>query len=182
LRTPASATQIASELSLGRQRVNYHLRALEAAGLVELVEERQQRGCIERILAVRSQAFVVDPSMLRGRRSVRVKAAAQDRFAAGHLIDTAASIVRDVARMQTNAERGGTRLLVFTLDTEVGFATPADFERFTTALAAFVTQESAKYETPGGRRYRIIVGSHPAARKSRAGVASRLKRRAQKPH
>jgi beta-glucosidase len=61
LRQPASATELADELSLGRQRVNYHLRALEAAGLLSLVEERQKRGCIERILLARAGAFVVDP-------------------------------------------------------------------------------------------------------------------------
>src|SRR5687767_13275137 len=64
LRQPASATQLASELAMGRQRVNYHLRALEKAKLVDLVEERQRRGCIERILVARAQAFIVDPSVM----------------------------------------------------------------------------------------------------------------------
>ena len=36
---PASATQIARNLATTRQRVNYHLKALEGAGLVELHEE-----------------------------------------------------------------------------------------------------------------------------------------------
>ena len=34
LRQPASATELAGELALGRQRINYHLRALEVAGLI----------------------------------------------------------------------------------------------------------------------------------------------------
>src|SRR6266704_348815 len=50
LREPSSATQLAAALGLPRQRVNYHLRTLEAAGLVELVELRQRRGCVERIV------------------------------------------------------------------------------------------------------------------------------------
>ena len=33
LRRPASATMVADEMGLARQRVNYHLRALEKAGL-----------------------------------------------------------------------------------------------------------------------------------------------------
>ena len=64
LRQPASATELAPEFSMGRQRLNYHLRALEHAGLLELVEARQRRGCIERILAARAQAFVVDPAVV----------------------------------------------------------------------------------------------------------------------
>ncbi len=165
LRTPASATELASELTLGRQRVNYHLRTLEAAGLIELVEERQRRGCVERVLAVRAEAFVVDPSVMGPRDVSAARASAQDRFAAEHLIDSAAAIVRDVGRMQARAERQGKRLLVFTLDTDVSFATPADLERFVTALSEFVTREASKSQTSnGGRRYRIVVGGHPAPR------------------
>ena len=64
LQTPASASQIAAELTIGRQRVNYHLRALERAGLLELVEERQRRGCTERVLVTRAKLFVVDPTVV----------------------------------------------------------------------------------------------------------------------
>ena len=82
LREPASATELAAEMSLGRQRVNYHLRELEKAGLLHLVEERQRRGCVERILAARADAFVVDPSVMGRRRTLAISAAAQDRFSA----------------------------------------------------------------------------------------------------
>jgi DNA-binding transcriptional ArsR family regulator len=163
LRTPASATQLAAELTLGRQRVNYHLRALEEAGLIELVEERQRRGCVERILAARARAFVVDPSVMGAPERPAVQAAAQDRFAADHLINSAAAIVRDVARMQARAAQQGTRLLTFTIDTDISFATPNDLEHFTTALADFVARQAAQYQTPdGGRRYRVVLSGHPA--------------------
>ena len=39
---PASATMLAARVGLPRQKVNYHLRALERHGLVELVEERRR--------------------------------------------------------------------------------------------------------------------------------------------
>jgi DNA-binding transcriptional ArsR family regulator len=162
LQAPASATELASELALGRQRINYHLRALESAGLVELVEQRQRRGCIERVLAARARAFVVDPAVMDARERPAVKTAAQDRFAAGHLIDSAAAIVREVARMHAKAERQRTRLLVFTLDTEIGFAAPADFERFATRLGEFLAREAAASDAPNGRRYRVVIGAHPA--------------------
>ena len=135
LRTPTSATQLASELALGRQRVNYHLRALEQAGLIELVENRQRRGCVERILVARARAFVVDPAVMMGPSPVATASAtspdaAQDRFSVEHLIGTAAAIVRDVGRMQARAHQQRTRLLTFAIDTEITFATPADLEHF----------------------------------------------------
>jgi DNA-binding transcriptional ArsR family regulator len=180
LRQPASATELAGELALGRQRVNYHLRALEVAGLIHLVEQRRRRGCIERIMAARADSFVVDPSVMRARAKPAARAKAQDRFAADHLIATASHLVCDVARMQALAEQQGTRLLTFTIDTEVGFDTPADLERFTTALAAFVAREAAKHGAARNpRRYRIVVGGHPAPAASPGGSRdqSRSRRR-----
>ena len=168
LREPASATCVAAELSLGRQRVNYHLRELERAGLVYLVEERQRRGCTERILAARATAFIVDPAVVGARAETAVAPSAQDRYSAEHLIDAAASVVRHVARMRGEAEQQGTRLLTFTADTEIAFATPADFDRFTTALAEFLAREAARAQAPsGGRRYRVVLAAHP----SPAGVS-----------
>jgi DNA-binding transcriptional ArsR family regulator len=169
LRTPSSATQLASELALGRQRVNYHLRALERAGLIELAAERQRRGCVERILVARARAFVVDPSLMAGPSSTAAPRAAtsqvaQDRFAAEHLIGTAATVVRDVGRMQARAYQQGTRLLTFTIDTEISFATPADLKRFATDLAEFVARQGVRHESPDGRRYRVVAGGHPAPR------------------
>ncbi|MGH9118980.1 MAG: ArsR/SmtB family transcription factor [Acidimicrobiales bacterium] len=168
LRQPASATELAAESEMSRQRVNYHLRALEAAGLVDLVEERRRRGCTERVLAARADAFVVDPSVLPGSASSLAAAAAQDHYAAEHLIGTAAGVVRDVARMQTDAERAGRRLLTFTIEAEVRFAAPGDLERFTTELAAAVDAVATRFNAPsGGRRYRLVAAGHPAPRAPR---------------
>jgi DNA-binding transcriptional ArsR family regulator len=154
LREPSSATRVAAELGLPRQRVNYHLRELERAGLVELVEERKRRGCTERMLVARE--FVVDPAV------IGAAAEAQDRFAAEHLVNTAAGVVRDVARMQEAAEERGHRLLTFTIEAEVGFAEPADLDRFVEELARTV----AAFDAPG-RRYRVVIGGHPAPAKEK---------------
>jgi DNA-binding transcriptional ArsR family regulator len=186
LRQPASATQLAAELSMGRQRINYHLRALEEAKLVDLVEERPRRGCIERILIARAQAFIVDPGVMTatggrggvgsagaGSSGVRgVSRAVQDKFSAEHLIDTAAEVVREVTRMRAQAEQSQSRLLTFTMQTDISFAEPDDLERFTTSVAAFVAREAAKFHTPsGGRRYRVVIGGHPTPRPDTADAS-----------
>jgi len=183
LRQPGSATQVAAELRLPRQQVNYHLRALETAGLLDLVEERQRRGCVERILAARARAFIVDPNVLgTPAASAQAASTAQDRFSAEHLIQTAGDVVRHVSRMRARAEAQGKRLLTFAIDTEIAFANPADFERFTTSLAVFVAREAASYgratgpvspkprSGEGGRKYRVLLAGHPAPAKS-SGVS-----------
>jgi len=165
LRRPASATQLAGELGLSRQRVNYHLRALEAAGMLELVAERPRRGCTERVLAARADAFVVDPEVL----GARARAEEQDRYAAEHLIDAATDVVRDVVRMRAAAHAEGTRLLTFTLETDVQFAAPPDVERFVERLADLVATAAREHgSADGGRTYRVVIGGHPAPKEHHA--------------
>ncbi len=48
---PFSAATLAARVGLPRQKVNYHLRTLEAQGLVELAEERKRGGITERVAA-----------------------------------------------------------------------------------------------------------------------------------
>ncbi|WP_214107117.1 winged helix-turn-helix domain-containing protein [Acrocarpospora catenulata] len=157
LREPASAAQVAAELGLPRQRVGYHFKVLEQAGLIELVEERPRRGCVERLMRATASAFLVDPGVLN-----ETFTAIADRHAAEHLVEVAAGTVREVARMSANAERQGVRLLTFTLEAEVRFAEPGDVHEFTDQLAAAVAEVAARFDTPGGRRYRLVAGGHPA--------------------
>lgn len=159
LAEPASATELAAAMDLPRQKVNYHLRQLERAGLVELVEERRRRGCVERVLRASAEAFVVDPTVLGAGPSVT----ARDQFAAEHLVAAAAATVRDVSRMRAAAADQGKRLLTFTIEADVAFAEPADVHRFTDALAAAVARTAEEFGSEaGGRRYRLVVGGHPA--------------------
>ena len=152
---PASATELASRLGESRQRVNYHVRALERDGLVELHEERARRGCTERVVRATCHAVVVEPTVVGALPSE------QDRFAADTLLAGGARLVRDVAAARTAATAHGQRLLTFTIEAEVGFARPADLERFADALADRVAELAAEFG-PGERTYRVLIGGHPA--------------------
>ncbi|HEY1180004.1 MAG TPA: helix-turn-helix domain-containing protein [Phytomonospora sp.] len=165
LRTPASAPELAAELGIPRQRVGYHLRQLEAVGLLELVEERPRRGRLERVLRTVADAFVVDPGVLDDAPDdATTTGDTTHRHASEHLLAVASRTVRDVARMQSASERQGTRLLTFTLETEVAFASPDDVHRFAEALAGAIGDVAAAFHTPGGRPYRLIGAGHPAPR------------------
>lgn len=161
LREPGSAASLAKQLGLPRQKLGYHLRALEAAGLVRVVEERQRRGFTERVLVAEANAFVLDPTLLSGPvPSVE----AQDRYAAQHLVETASTVVREVTRMRSAAEAAGQRLLTFTIEADIGFAQPQDFEDFTRALAQSVAALAERYAPAADRRrYHLVMGAHPAA-------------------
>jgi hypothetical protein len=69
---PGSAASLAPRMGLARQKVTYHLRALEAHGLVRPVEERRSGGLVERRLVAIAASFVVSvvvPHPLPGKAS-----------------------------------------------------------------------------------------------------------------
>jgi predicted ArsR family transcriptional regulator len=164
LTEPASAAGLAERLGLPRQNIGYHLNALEAAGLVQLAGERRKRGFTERLF-VAARNHVFDPGMMQA-PSDPDAVDAQDRHAADHLISTASAMVRDVARMRQDAAAEGSRLLTLTVEADVTFAVPADFDAFTEEVSAAVAALARKYAAPSGRRYRLTAAAHPAVAKS----------------
>jgi DNA-binding transcriptional ArsR family regulator len=164
LREPNSAASLAGQLAIPRQKLASHLRVLAEAGLVKLIEERPRRGFIERVLVACADTFVLDPGLVQS--AARRAGDAQDRHASDHLVRTAAALVRDVARMREAADGEGKRLLTLTVESELTFATPADFDAFSEQLSDAITVLAKRYAASplrkGGRRYRLVAAAHPA--------------------
>lgn len=163
LTEPASAAGLAEQLEMPRQKIGYHLRALEDAGLIQLASERRRRGFTERLF-VAARNYVFDPAMMQAPPDPDA-VDTQDRHAADHLVSTASTIVRDVARMRQAAEAEGARLLTLTVEADVTFTAPADFDAFTEAVSAAVADLARKFSGPPGRRYRLTTVAHPAVPK-----------------
>src|SRR3954449_7132312 len=64
LREPDSASGLSRRLDVPRQKINYHLRELETAGIVEFVEERRKGNCIERVMRAKADSFLISPDTL----------------------------------------------------------------------------------------------------------------------
>src|SRR5918992_4174685 len=125
LREPASAAALASRLGVSRQRINYHLRLLEKHGLVEVAGTRAWGGLTERQLVATAAGYVVSPEALGAAASIPRRATA-DRMSAAYVVALAARVIAEVGGMARNAVRKQKRLLVFGLDTEIRFGSPAD--------------------------------------------------------
>jgi DNA-binding transcriptional ArsR family regulator len=162
LREPDSATGLARRLRLPRQRINYHLRTLERAGLVELVEERRKGNCLERVVRASARAFVISPEAL-GVLGPTPEAAG-DRLSSAYLIAAAGRTIRDLAALDTRARKEGKRLATLTLEAEVRFATAASRAAFAEELTEAVARLAAKYHderAPTGRQFRLLAAVHP---------------------
>jgi DNA-binding transcriptional ArsR family regulator len=161
LSQPASAAGLGEALDLPRQRVRHHLKVLEAAGLIVQAGTRRRRGFSETLYVLKARDFVIDPRLLSFADPQAVEA--QDRHSAEHLVRTAARIVHDVGRMTGEAAREGSRLLTFTVEADLGFATPAELDAFTARLTEAVADLARTYPAEGSRRrYRLTVAGHPA--------------------
>jgi len=158
---PGSATTVAEELDMSRQKVNYHLRQLEEHGLVAVVEHRQKRGLTERIVTASARSYALSPEVLgEGATSAdRV-----DRLSSNYLIAVAGDIIREVSQLARRAAAAGKPLATLTIETDVCFATPNSRSAFTKELADAVAAVVARHHdesSAAGRWHRVILAAHP---------------------
>ncbi|MGH9212197.1 MAG: ArsR/SmtB family transcription factor [Acidimicrobiales bacterium] len=163
LTEPSSAAALAQRVGLPRQRVNYHLRALEQHGLVGLVEERRKGNVTERILQATAASYVISPAAFSP--IAPDPARSPDELSARWLLALAGQLVRDIGELIGEATEAGQRFATFAADGEIRFASAADRAAFTKELAAFITSLVARYHdeiAPQGRRHRLVVAVHPS--------------------
>lgn len=159
---PGSATTVAGRIGLSRQRVNYHLRELEAVGLVRLVGTRRRRNCTERIVRATARRYVISPAALDGLGATGVEAG--DRMSSSALLALAARILREVGALRERARQAGRRLATYSLSADVRFRSAADRNRFAEELTTAVAELVARYHDDGagaGRSFRLAVAIHP---------------------
>jgi len=162
LKEPDSATGLARRLKLPRQRINYHLKVLEGAGLVELVEERRKGNCLERVVRATARAFIISPEALGELGPTRELAA--DRLSSAYLMVAAGRTIQDVALLENKAKQEGKRLATLTLEADVRFASAETRAKFAEELADAVARIAARYHddrAPAGRRFRLLAAVHP---------------------
>ena len=163
LATPASASDLARRTGEPRQRINYHLRALEAAGLVELVEQRKKGNCTERVVVATAGAYLVSPEALGelGADPARVP----DRLSSAYLAAVCARSISDLGTLRARADRAGKPLATLTLESDVRFASARDMNAFAEELTSLFTSLVAKYHngtSTYGRTFKVFAAGYPA--------------------
>jgi len=165
LAEPGSATQLAAKVGLPRQKVNYHLKALERHGLVELVEERRKGNVTERVLQATAASYLISPVALASVAPDPHRFT--DRFSAFWLLALAGRLVQEVGKLIAGAAAARQKLATFAIDGEITFRTAADRAAFAEELGVAVTRLVDKYHDSdgggaGGRKHRLVVALHPA--------------------
>jgi DNA-binding transcriptional ArsR family regulator len=168
LAEPASAATLAARLGIARQKVNYHLRALESHRLVRVADQRRWGGLTERVMVATAASYVVSPKALGPAATDPGHGA--DRLSASYLIALAARVVREVGDLLRRSAAVDKRLPTLSLDAEIRFRSAADRAAFSRHLTDAVTKLVSHYHdpsAPGGRAHRLVVVAHPLPRESR---------------
>lgn len=161
---PASAATLAARLGIARQKVNYHVRALEAQQLVREAGTRQWGGLKERLLVASAASYIVSPGALG---PAAIDPGRANQLSASYLIALAGRVVREVGDLLRRSRAAGKQLATLSIDTEIRFATAADRAAFTNDLTEAVTALASRYHdqsAPNGREHRLLVMAYPAPR------------------
>jgi DNA-binding transcriptional ArsR family regulator len=160
---PDSAAGLARRFGMPRQQVNYHLRQLEAAGLVEAVGERKKRNCTERLMQAVARSYLISPAAVGDLALDPARVA--DQASSAYLVAVAAQMIREVATLRDRAEDADRKLPTLTMQADVRFGSQEKQRAFAEELQQEVARLVSKYhddETPGGRTFRMVAGAYPA--------------------
>ncbi len=159
LREPASAAAVAREINQPRQLVNYHLKELDRAGLVERVEERRRGNFIETLYRAVARSFVISPQVAWA--TPRRLEALQRQHALGTLVGLGEQLQRDAAGLLDRAAFDGEEIASAAVTADVRFASEEDRASFMDAYLRMTRELLEQYGSKRGDRYRVMVAVYP---------------------
>jgi hypothetical protein len=143
-----------------RQRVNYHVRALEHEGLVRFVEDRRKGNCVERVVQTTAERYLLDPGILGNLGSGRAPARPKLSFSPDALADSAALTLRELAR---NAASGSGSAPSLAVEAVIHLGGAEQEREFAKAARDALASLVERYHDPSageGRTFRITLGGH----------------------
>lgn len=161
LAEPATTAELAQRLSTPRQRLGYHVRQLEGAGLLEVVGETKVRNCVGRQLRSIARRFLVAPEA--GPAPAGDCESTQDRFSSARLIELSARTISEVTRLSQAATKAGKEVATLCLDDLVSFDSHEDRQAFVQELTEVLQALEARYGSagPAARPCRLQIACYP---------------------
>jgi DNA-binding transcriptional ArsR family regulator len=159
LREPASAAAVARRIGQPRQKVNYHLKELERAGLVQRIEERRSGNFIETIYRTVARTFLVSPQVAWADK--RRFDALRSQHSLETLVLLGERLQRDAAGLLDRAAFDGAEIASASVAAEVRFASEAEREAFLNEYLRSVAPLLERYGAKRGAAYRVMLAAYP---------------------
>lgn len=177
LAEPRAIGELAELLSLTPQKLHYHVKALEAAGLVQVVAQRRVRALTESLYQASAQSFAPGPELLA---LLGGGSGARDQLSRGYLLALAEDLLADAARLAQErhaagqrAHPGGTPVEQPTLsiNAQVELGDPRRRSAFLAELQAALQALAEKYgaggagaeggDAPQAELYKLVLACYP---------------------
>ncbi len=159
LREPASAAAVARQLSQPRQRVNYHLKTLAQARLVEHVGERRVGNFVESLFKSVARTFLIAPAVAWA--DPRRAEALRSQHSLATLVVLGERLQRDAIGLLDRAAFDGEEIASASVTVEVKFASEQErsafLEEYMWALRPLLDRHGAKEGAP----YRVVLAAYP---------------------
>jgi len=160
LAEPRSCPELAKELGETSQKIYYHVKTLESAGLIEKVEERRVRGIMEGLYRARAKSYWLSPSLVG---KVGGASRARDQMSLGFLLSLAEDIHADVGRL---GERTGDGQSVpsLGLSMQIELESGEERARFLAELQETFQGLAKKYAAKGsteGQQFQVSLVCYP---------------------
>ena len=159
LREPASAAAVARAIGFPRQKVNYHLKELAQAGLVEPVEERRVGNFVETVYQSVARSFVVSPEVAWS--DPRRMEALGRQHSLQTLVMLGERLQRDAAVLLDRAAFDGEEIASASVEAEAHFATEEEREAFLDEYLRLTASLLEKYGQKEGAPYRVLLAAYP---------------------
>ena len=159
LRTPGSAAGIARSMGQSRQNVNYHLKELERAGLVQPAGERRRGNLVEPLYEAVAGTFVISPRVTWS--GDRRAAALRDQVSLEHLVGMGERLQRDATALLDRAAFDGAEVPSASVGAEVHFPTEEARAAFMEEYLRFVGPLLKKHGARRGDAFRVVCAVYP---------------------
>jgi DNA-binding transcriptional ArsR family regulator len=159
LREPASAASVGRRIGQPRQRVNYHLKALEGAGLVERVGTRRRGNFVETLYRAAARSFVISPEVVwSDSRRLEVL---RSQHSLETLVALGERLQHDAVALLDRATFDGEEIASAAVSAEAHFETDADRAAFLREYLQATRRLLDRYSSQEGAPFRVVLAVHP---------------------
>jgi DNA-binding transcriptional ArsR family regulator len=161
LQEPDSAAAVARRLGEPRQKVNYHLKELDRAGLVRRAGERRNGNFVETLYETVARTLVISPRLAWSdpRRIDALRA----QLSLERLVSLGEHVQRDAALLLDRAAFDGEEIASASVEADVHFATEADRAAFLDAYVEALRELCDRFGAKTGEPFRVVMAAFPAA-------------------
>jgi DNA-binding transcriptional ArsR family regulator len=165
---PRTCLELAAELGEAPQKVYYHVKVLERAGLVDKVSERRVRGINEGIYQAGARSYWLSSHLVKrlgGPRTTR------DQVSLGYLLNLAEQLQSEVGHLAEAAVSETASVPSLGVAAQIRLRDAADRGAFLSDLQESIQALARKYGRQGatgspsntpGEMFRLLVACYPA--------------------